>query len=158
MADMSFLQSGPLLLARLREACPAVNGRVFSAADLSGVQERDQVTPAVHLVLDRYQPLGRSGSGETRWEEHWMAVVVVKNVARDDRQMAQTADAAALAGEILAALDGWSWRDAGGTHLVECHPAPAPLFTDSHAYFPLGFILNTASLQASPLIGRNRPG
>ena len=142
---MSFLHSGALLLARLRDACPGFAGRVFSAADMAGVQERDQLTPAVHLVLDRYQPLGRSGSGETRWEEHWMAVVVVKNVARDDRQMAQTADAAALAGEILAALDGWSWRDGSGTHLVEICPAHPPLFTESHAYFPLGLVLNSAS-------------
>ena len=54
---MPLLDAEPLLVDRLKAACPAVSGNVFAAADLAAVQEAAQVTPALHVVLHHYRKL-----------------------------------------------------------------------------------------------------
>lgn len=130
-------RSGEPIIARLKAACPAAKGNVFSTSDLAGVMEKDQVTPALHVVLFDYQPDDQA-FGDVVWDETWLVVAVVKNVARD-RIAAQLNDVEPLLTEALAALAGW--RPLGmGTAALGVTPGPRPKFSETHAYFPLAFV------------------
>lgn len=137
------LQAGPLIEARLRALCPTAGDNVFSTADLAGVKEARQVTPALHVVLHSYQPLSDDYGSTSRWRETWLVVVVVKNVRQGVGAQAVRDEAPALLAETLAALDGW--RCPGTVALVRAVAPPAPVITDGFGYFPLAFAVQTVS-------------
>ena len=140
---MPLLQAGPLLESRLKAKCPAAGDNVFSTADLAGVKEARQVTPALHVVLHSYQPLSDDGGSSSRWREVWLVVAVVKNVRQGVGAQAVRDDAAALLAETVAALDGW--RCPGAVGFVRAIAPPAPVITDGFGYFPLAFEVQTVT-------------
>lgn len=127
---------GKLIVDRLKLSCRSALGNVFSTGELSGVEEKRQVSPALHVVLHSYAPADEIG-GDTVWHEVWLVVAVVKNVTKD-RAAGQIEDAGALLHEVLAALSGWR-PQSGGAALKSIAP-PRPTFSESHAYFPLAFL------------------
>ncbi|MDR3323129.1 MAG: hypothetical protein LBS89_02880 [Zoogloeaceae bacterium] len=133
------LAIAPLLLERLAHDCPSAQGNVFATADLPGVTEQSQVTPALHVVLLDYAPVESVGT-ETRWEELWCVVAVVKHSARKNRSAAQQEAAESLLAEVLKSLSGvWIDLPLGGRERLQVTPGPAPHFTETHGYFPLAF-------------------
>lgn len=131
------LDTGEVLTQRLAEACPSACGNVFATGDLIGVKEKDQITPALHVVLFDYRPADQN-AGDIVWREVWLVVAVVKNVSRKNRVSAQQDDAKPLLREALAALSGWRpARSISGALTVI--PGPRPSFFETHAYFPLAF-------------------
>jgi hypothetical protein len=140
---MPLLESGPLLEARLKAACPAAGDNVFTAADLAGVREKSQITPALHLVLHSYRPLSDDGGSDSLWRETWLVIVVVKNARQNVGTTALREAASPLLKEAIAALDGWKCPGAIG--LVRAIDGPVPLFTDSFGYLPLAFAVNTVT-------------
>jgi hypothetical protein len=140
---MALLDAGPLLEARLRAACPAAGDNVFTAADLAGVKEKSQVTPALHLVLHSYRPVADDGAADSLWREIWLVVAVVRNARQNVGTRALREAASPLLKEAVAALDGW--RCPGATGVVRAIDGPAPLFTDGLGYLPLAFAVNTVT-------------
>ena len=136
---MALLLAGPLLIDRLKARCPSVSGAVFSTADLAGVAEKGQISPALHVVPWGYTPTD-DRNGDVLWGETYLVVAVVKHAARKDRSQAQQDTAAPLLAEVLAVLSGWRLpAGAGVSGLVSVVPGPGPDFSDTHAYFPLAF-------------------
>lgn len=121
---------------RLKERCPAVNGNVFLPADLVGIQEKDQVTPALHVLLYSYRPRDQV-DGDGLWDESYIVYAVVRNAAQRDRVAAQMQDAIPLLQQALDAL--CAWKPAASTCALELLPPPRPHFSDYNAYFPLMF-------------------
>ena len=146
---MPLLDAEPLLVDRLKAACPAVSGNVFAAADLAAVQEAGQVTPALHVVLHHYRKLDDDAGSGTLWRETWLVVACVKNVRQHVGAAAIRNAAGALLAEVMAALDGW--RCPGAVGLVRAIDPPAPLVTDGFGYFPLAFAVNTVTTGAEDL-------
>lgn len=138
---MPLLEAGPLLEARIRLLCKSAGDNVFTSADLAGVRERAQVTPALHLVMHSYKPLSDDTGSSSRWQETWLVVAVVKNVRQNAGAGAVRDDAVALLAETMAALDGWKCPGAVG--LVRAIAPPQPLITDGFGYFPLAFSVIT---------------
>jgi hypothetical protein len=133
------LAIAPHLLDRLAAACPSARGNVFATADLAGVTEAGQITPALHLVLLDYTP-AQVLAGKVRWVEEWCVIAVTHHAARVNRSAAQQEAAQALLAETLAALSGWQVRLAPGVNArLEAVPGPRPYFSESHGYFPLAF-------------------
>lgn len=140
---MALLAAGPLIESRLKAKCPAAGDNVFSTADLAGVKEKSQTTPALHVVLHSYQPASDDNGSSSRWREIWLIVAVVKNVRQGVGAQAVRDDAAALLAETVAALDGW--RCAGTVGLVRAIAPPQPMITDGFGYFPLAFEVQTVT-------------
>lgn len=140
---MALLDAGPLIEARLKAKCPTAGDNVFSTADLVGVKEKSQVTPALHVVLHSYQPLSDDDGSSSRWREIWLVVVVVKNARQNVGAQAVRNEAPPLLAEVVAALDGW--RCPGCIGLVRAIDPPAPLITDGFGYFPLAFATQVVS-------------
>ncbi len=140
----NFLQLEDELTQRLKDRLavlrPAVH--VLGAADLAGVTEEKQLTPAVHLVYDRYRPTESRPDGRAiRIEQTWMAVVAVRNARAVKTGDAARGLAGALAAQVLLALQGW--QPPSATKPLQLAPAPKAGFSAGHQYLPLAFVAET---------------
>lgn len=136
----SLLILEPELLARLKEQLaplrPAVH--VLSAADLEGVAEAQQLTPAVHLIYQGYRVVQhRADKRLARIEQTWLTVVAVRNVRAVKTGTAARTDAGQLAGAVLLGMLGWKAPSAAtGFELANAPPAR---FSGGHLYLPQAF-------------------
>ncbi|MDR3352770.1 MAG: hypothetical protein LBO00_07220 [Zoogloeaceae bacterium] len=131
------LENGDRIIRALRQAGI---GKVFSTADLAGIAEKEQVAPAVHVVLLDYAPVGTVGP-EVEWREVWGVWVVVRNAARKDRSAAQMGEGAVLLSQVqeaLLAVEG-PYLAQDGARPLKLAENPPPAFSEMFAYFPLAF-------------------
>lgn len=136
----SLLILEPELLQRLKAELPAemAGVHVLAAADLDGVAEEKQITPAVHLIYQGFRPLEhRADKKMVRIEQTWLTVVAVRNVRNTRSGAAARSDAGPLAGAVLLALLGWQPPSAAKP-LTLSHAPPAR-FSAGHMYLPQAF-------------------
>jgi hypothetical protein len=135
-----FFELGPLLVARLEQRLAGLLPlpKVLTAADLAGVQENQQFTPAVHLVYQDYGVAeSRSDGTAARVTQDWLAVVATRN-QRGLRSGEQArSDAGQIAMRVCAALMGFKPTPA-------CKPmqlinAPGAGYSAGFQYLPLAF-------------------
>jgi len=139
-----FLGCEALIIERLKNKASGVKA-VLSAADLADVAEKQQTTPALHVISGGWKPTAvKPGSGgmlSAEFEQIWLVVVAVRNV----RSAKTGTDARAEAGPILAAtlkaLLGW--RPSNEFQPFKPAPAPKPGFSAGYGYFPLAFTTKT---------------
>lgn len=112
---------------------------VLGAADLSGVAENKQITPAGHVVYGGDRLGSDAGRHESQFVyQKWLVVIAVKNVRDQKTGAGARREAGPLITASLKALQGWSPGD-------EFQPlkrvgAPSPHFSPGgYAYFPLAF-------------------
>lgn len=131
------IECGQQIFDRLLERCPAAKGNVFLPGDVAGIREKDQVTPALHVLLDSYRPRDQV-YGDGLWDEVYVVYVVVRNAAQRDRAAGQMQAAAPLLQQVLDAL--CAWMPADSSCALELLPPPRAHFSDHNAYFPLAFL------------------
>ncbi|MEW6446327.1 MAG: DUF1834 domain-containing protein [Pseudomonadota bacterium] len=135
------LQLESHIIARLRERLPG-HVHVLSAADLAGVAEGSQPTPAVHVVYQGYRVIESRPDGRAaRLQQTWLVVVAVRNVRDASAGSAARSDAGLLADGVIAALMGWK-LDAVNKPLKLTN-APAAGFRAGFLYVPLAFEAET---------------
>lgn len=139
---IGLLEAGPLIVARLKAACAISPDNTFSAADLAGVKESSQVTPARHVVLHSYAPIDSVGSDRT-WREIWLVVHVVKNVRQGAGAQVVSDAAAAMIAETISVLDGW--RPIGAVRNLASIEPPHPLISAGFGYFALAFTVEVGT-------------
>ena len=134
---MSFLDLEGKLLDRLKEK--VTTARAFlSSADLQGVAETEQITPAVHVVFDGITPTREQGEGAVQeFEQRWVVVAAVRNLREARTGAGVREDASPIIDEVLGALLGWR-------PLLELSPlkaavSPKPAFFAGFGYFPFAF-------------------
>lgn len=130
--NLLFLE--PLLKATLRAALDA-RVHVLSAAELSGVAEAAQPTPAVHVLYRGFR-VRASGISTMEIEQSWLTVVAVRNARDPITAEGARIDAGPLAMDVIGALLGREYDDCGP--LAPFDP-PAPGFSAGHLYLPLGW-------------------
>jgi hypothetical protein len=106
----NYLSAEQLIVDRLKAEVVGLAG-VFSAADLDGVVDRQQIVPAAHVLYDGDRiadGAGRSSTGEKqKVEQLWYVVLAVRNARTASTGEAARADAGVLLLRILKALQGW---------------------------------------------------
>jgi hypothetical protein len=85
---------------------------VLSAADLDGVSEKEQFTPAVHVLYkgDKVDtgPGGQASDGSKQnVDQQWYAVVAVRNARTSDTGKDARSDAGTIVLKVLKALQGF---------------------------------------------------
>jgi hypothetical protein len=125
------------LSAQLADLVPRVH--VLSSADLAGVTEATQPTPAVHVVYHGYRVTeSRSDGRGARLEQTWLATVATRNVRDLRTGGAARLDAGQIAARVASALMGFKPTPASKPlRLVD---APAAGYGDGFAYMPLAFV------------------
>ncbi len=126
------------LIERLRSVMPA-EVKVLPAADLAGVVENSQATPAVQVYYRGYRLVDdQAGGGMQLVEQTWLAVVVVRNAAGQRDGAATRASASLLCNDVFKALLGY--RPGAPFSSLKLANAPnAEWSKGGFGYFPLGF-------------------
>ena len=137
-----WLAAEPLIKARLADQVPDV--AVLSVADLAGVVERGQVTPAIHVLYAGDVPLKEAPGTADRsagqiTDQRWVVVIATRSA----KDMVGGSGARELAGPIiaraLAALRGWT--PAGFTRPLRRGAGMPTKYSAGYAYFPFQFLL-----------------
>jgi hypothetical protein len=125
----------PLIVARLEERF-APDVRVFTAPDLDGVEERKQVTPAVHVLYGGSTPANQV-PGEVLLEQTWTVVAAARSV----RDVRSGSTARSAAGEIVTGvIQGLlGWRPGPGVRPLELQSAPPSQYRFGFIYIPVTF-------------------
>lgn len=111
---------------------------VQTAPDLVDVQERDQRTPALHVLYDDYRPTqDQAGGLIQQTEQLWTVVVVVKN-ARGRGRAAAREDGGNLMVWVTRALQGWT-PGPDHTRMRLANPRFRATYRGAFAYFPMTF-------------------
>ncbi len=137
----NFFNLEPVIMARLREQLaglqPAV--KVLTAADLDGVEENKQFTPAVHLIYQGYSVAEslRSDNSAARITQDWLAVVTTSRKKAIRAGDAAREDGGVIAVRVCAALMGF--RPAGSSKPMKLANAPNAGYNAGYHYLPLAF-------------------
>jgi len=132
------LTAEPLLVARLTEKLPGV--AVLSAADLAGVTQARQVTPAVHVLWAGYRPGAMGGvDAELTQEltENWLIAVACRNLRSPKTGEHARSEAAPLVAAVIEALLGW--QPTALHRALHLAAAPGPRFEAGFGTYPLLF-------------------
>ena len=139
-----FLAVEPHIVARLQQAVaglsPAV--QVLTGAELAGIKEAAQRTPAVHVIWGGFRLLEtRTDGRQARLEHTWYVVAAVRNVANTKAGAAARAEAGALAARAGAALMGF--RPPGVAGPLRMGPSQSAGYSAGFMYLPLAFQAGT---------------
>ena len=127
-----------LLEAAVQGLTPAVH--VLTPADMAGVSEEKQRTPAVHLVYAGYRIAERKVN-IARLVHTWYVIAVTKNVATVKSGQAARADAGPLLALAVGALIGE--QVAGASKPLELVTPPKPYYSTGFQYLPAAFEAET---------------
>lgn len=137
----NFLALEGLLLARLGAQLADLSPKVhiLAAADLAGITEATQVTPAVHLVYQGYRVSESRADGHaTRLEQTWLATVAVRNLKDMRTGVAARVDAGLIAARVASALMGFVCTP--GAKPLRLVDGPSAGFSAGYQYLPLAFV------------------
>ena len=141
--QLDYLAAEGLIKERLQDQVDQVpDQNVLSATDLDGVKEKQQATPALHVIYagDKVQT-GRSGSsrkGKSQIiDQYWQVTVAVRNVSDKSGEHARE-DASPI---ILALLDALQGHKLGQTYseLQRLNSPYKPTCRNGFAYFSFLF-------------------
>lgn len=133
-----FLALENLILTRLSSTEAGISASILTSADLAGVAEGAQPTPAVHVLYDGYTPQFEAGSGALQQiEQRWLTVVAVRNVRRIRTGASAREAAGPLIMAVLLALTGW--RASDDFTALRLAAAPDPVISQGYGYFPLAW-------------------
>lgn len=140
--DANYLALEPLLVARLQDTLPA-GTHVLTPADLEGVTQQKQLTPAVHVVFWRSLMVPSSApddsGGYHAVRQHWLTVVAVRHAGGQKSAQPQREVAGTLAAKVVVALAGWKPSAAGIRRLLPID-APGPHYgKGGYMYLPLAW-------------------
>ena len=126
----NFLALGDLVIERVKTELPSDFQLVAHAADLAGVKDSAQITPACHIVYlgarigTQLQAAAPPPAGKVAWDQDWMTVVVVRS-AKDPKRLTGAMEVAGpLCGRLVTTLTGWKADD--GVMPLQAEPPGVP--------------------------------
>lgn len=137
----NYLGAESPIIERLKAMVPELGTYVFSTADMDGVTEASQFTPAAHVLYygDRLvDGQGRSSTGEVQCvDQVWYVVLVVRNVKDQTTGQAARIEAGPLLLKVLKALQGWAPTKEHGP--MKRTNGASPGFKAGYIYLPICF-------------------
>lgn len=139
----------PLLLAQLEAKLANLTPRpkVLTAADLAGVSENQQFTPAVHLVYQGYRVVEspRADGTAARIEQDWLCIVATRSQKAIRAGDAARSEAGVLARRVCAAMMGF--KPTPASKPLKIASGPNAGYSAGFQYLPLAF---TAEIVLTP--------
>jgi len=135
---MSFLDDEAEIITRIATEIGS-DARIYSGDELAGIEERQQKTPAVHVLYDGYRPTQSLGGGNVQEIAHdWIMVVAVRNARQGSKDAGKALrdEAAPLLNKVLRSCMGFRCT---GSSPLKMIAAPKPYYSDGFAYFPLAY-------------------
>ena len=132
----------PRLVELIRAAVEGLSQKVhvMTAADLAGVQESAQHTPAIHLIYGGYQV---AENQLTRWrlKHTWLVVAADRNVATIRSGQAARRSAGSLLALVTERLANASVEGASST--LQLVTPPSARYQNGFQYIPSAFEVET---------------
>lgn len=144
-APDNFFAFEQLLVTRLQAQLADISPRVkiITSADLAGITEAQQVTPAVQVIYRGYRVQDvRTDGRAARFEQTWLTVVATRNVASLRSGDAARLDAGVIALRVLKALMGHTLP--GSSRPLRPVDAPEAAYSAGFMYLPLAFAAELA--------------
>ena len=115
---------------------------MYSSAELARVEEKGQITPALHVLY--YGDQVQEGQGNVaekgkkqKVEQQWMVVVAVNHATQINPATEMNQQAGQIISQVLTQLAGWrASTDHGELHRIN---GPIPDRRAGFAYYPLVF-------------------
>jgi hypothetical protein len=127
-----FLDVEDAIVDRLNERLAGT--AVLTAEELSDINERQQVTPAVHVIYSGYRPTREVGDGIVQEiETQWTVVIAVRSARRGGVRE----KAAPVMREVIKALAGWRPDKSHST--LKLASAPSAAHNPGFSYYPVQF-------------------
>jgi len=135
-----------LLINRLKETVAGVRA-ILSQAELGGVAEDQQITPALHVIFNAATPTPNTDGHRRYFREQWHVVVAVRNPRTQRGGRAARDEAGPLVTQVLKALELWRPSKAYSPLQVSLFVRPVvspggfiyvPLLFDTEHGLPLG--------------------
>ena len=132
----------PLLIQRLKDAAIPGVRMVYSSAELAKVDEKMQITPALHVLFHGDNVLEGQGKQAEKGKkqavsQQWMVVVAVNNATQTNPATEMNKQAGQIISQVLTQLAGWRPdQDHGELHRIN---GPGPDRRAGFAYYPLVF-------------------
>ncbi len=109
---------------------------VERAADLAGVMESGQNTPAVHVLYRGYRPSNAETDGFVGVIQTWLTVIAVRNVRAERSGEDARLEAGPIVSTVIKGLHGQRFKGARPFRLA---PAPSAGFGAGFLYLPLAW-------------------
>lgn len=139
---MSFKAMEDAIVARLTEKLGSLVKKVYTAGELTQVEETKQFTPNAHVIYNGYAPSPSNNGSQGKIQgvdKAWIVVVSVRNAQGTQSSAGARDEASPIIDKCLAALLGWRAPIAGEMPLA-LSPAPGASFSDAgFAYYPIAF-------------------
>lgn len=139
---MSFDAVESAIVTRLTDQLGALVRKVYTAAELSQIEEESQVSPSCAVIYNGYVPVSHANGslGKVQsLDKTWLVAVSVRNASGTRTQKGARADASPIIDGVLSALLGWRPPITGEMPLTLAE-APGAAFTDAgFAYYPIAF-------------------
>ncbi len=135
----NFLALEGLIVARLKSALPSTV-RVLSAADMAGITESSQPTPAVHVLYRGYRVRDSEVLAFASIEQTWLTVIAVRNVTDLTSGTDARQSAGPLAADVIDALYQYRFGELSGARPLRITQAPEAGYRAGYFYLPLGWI------------------
>lgn len=128
------------LKTQLKETMPDVH--VLTASELSDVEERNQPTPAVHVIYNGYRTGDTRPDGKAaQVSQTWLTVIAVRNLRKRGTGEAAREDAVELCEKVAGCLMGFRPQSAAGP--LTLTNAPRSGASNGFSYVPLAFAVAT---------------
>jgi hypothetical protein len=137
-----FLSLEDLIKAQIEAKLPGIFRLVASAADLKGVKDSLQVTPACHVILAGLRPgVSLPRASAVAWDQTWLTVVVTRSAKDPKGGTGARETAGPLLSQLLSPGVLANWQPDPGVQPLEPIAPPAPpLVTDAGTvYVPLAW-------------------
>ena len=128
-----------LVKAAVAGLAPAVH--VLTAADLADVKPTAQLTPAIHVISNGFEPQPERDPRQLRLQHQWYVVAAVKNVATQRSGNAARRAAGPLLARAMSALLGEKLPGTA-TPLVAAR-APRGTYSAGYFYLPSAWTVET---------------
>lgn len=127
-----FIEVGDAIIERLNEQIPDIP--VYTAEQLSELEERAQTTPALHVIYSGFRPTRDVANGLIQEiETLWTVVVAVRSA----RRRGVSEKAAPIFNAAVQALAGW--KPAQGITALKLSSSPGAAHNPGFSYYPIQF-------------------
>jgi phage gp37-like protein len=127
------------IVARLQDKCGDLVDRVYTAGEVSQLEEQLQLTPSITVIYNGYRPSGDIAGGVIQGVAfEFLVVVAVKNARAAHRSIGVKDDASPILDACIEAL--LNFRPMQGGSILRLGDAPGVSFSEAgFAYYPLAF-------------------
>jgi len=137
---MNYLNAEKLIIDCLKAEIETISPtKILSAVDIDGVKSKNQINPAIQVILYDDQPEEAAGGELNSQFVHqlWLTMVVVRNVRHESGKGARV-DAGEIISDVISILNGKHLK-APYSRMIRIKSPYRPTYINGFFYFPIMF-------------------